>query len=83
MFVSIAIALGMMAAGVRPITIIFAAMPGVWLILQTVGGIVELIYDNYVKLYGIDFLNVQTDLGGDKEIEPVEEGEEEEEEKDD
>jgi hypothetical protein len=84
MFVSIAIALAMMAAGVRPITIMFAAMPGVWLILQTVGGFAELIYDNFVKLYGVDFLNVQTDLGGDKEIESDEgeEGEGEEENKD-
>ncbi len=79
MFVSIAIALAIMAAGVQPITIMFAAMPGVWLILELVGGFAELIYDNFVKLYGVDFLNVQTDLGGDKEIEPEEEGEEAEE----
>jgi len=79
MFVSIAIALGMMASGVRPISIMFAAMPGVWLILQTVSGLTELIYDNFVKLYGVDFLNVQTDLGGDKEIESAEEDEEDEE----
>jgi MFS family permease len=83
MFVSIAIALAMMAAGVKPISIMFAAMPGVWFILQIVSGFTELIYDNYVKLYGTDFLNIQTDLGGDKEIEKEEEGEEgEEEEKD-
>jgi hypothetical protein len=82
MFVSIAIALAMMSAGVRPITIMFAAMPGVWFILQLVGGFAELIYDNFVKLYGVDFLNVQTDLGGDKEIESSEEEEEEEESKD-
>ena len=78
MFASIAIALAMMAAGVRPIAIMFAAMPGVWFILQIVGGFTELVYDNFVKLYGMDFLNVQTDLGGDKEIESGEEGEEEE-----
>lgn len=83
MFVSIAIALAIMAAGVRPITIMFVAMPGVWFILQTVGGFAELIYDNFVKLYGVDFLNIQTDLGGDKEIESGEgeEGDEEDEEK--
>jgi hypothetical protein len=78
MFVSIAIALAMMAAGVKPISIMFAAMPAVWLILQMVSGLTELIYDNYVKLYGTDFLNIQTDLGGDKEIEKDEEDEEEE-----
>jgi len=81
MFVSIAIALAMMAAGVRPISIMFAAMPAVWFILQVVSGFTELIYDNYVKLYGTDFLNIQTDLGGDKEIEKgddEESGEEEE-----
>jgi len=82
MFVSIAIALSMMAAGIRPIGIMFAAMPGVWFILQLVGGFSELIYDNFVKIYGIDVLNIQTDLGGDKDTEKYteEEGEEEEEE---
>ncbi len=79
MFVSIAIALAMMAGGVRPISIMFAAMPGVWFILEIVSGFTELVYDNYVKLYGTDFLNIQTDLGGDKEIEKEEESEEDEE----
>jgi hypothetical protein len=71
-FLSIAIALIMMAAGTPPITIMFAAMPGVWLILQVVGGFTELVYDNFVRLYGIEPLNINTDLGGDKEIEPEE-----------
>jgi hypothetical protein len=77
MFISIAIALAMMAAGVKPISIMFAAMPGVWFILEIVGGFCELIYDNFVKLYGVDFLNIQTDLGGDKEVEKGDEEEEE------
>ena len=76
MFVSIAIALSMMAGGVAPVSVMFMAMPGVWLILEFVSGFVELIYDNFVKLYGIDVFNVSTDIGGDKEIEPEEEDEE-------
>lgn len=81
-FVSIGLALAIMAAGIEPIVIMFAAMPGVWFILQVVGGIVELVYDNFVRLYGVEALNVQTDLGGDTEVEP-EEKEEDEEDRDD
>ena len=80
MFVSIAIALLMMAAGTKPIVIMFVAMPGVWFTLQVVSGIVELVYDNFVRLYGIEAFNIKTDLGGDTEVEhgEKEEGEDEE-----
>jgi len=81
-FVSIGIALAVISTGVDPIVIIFAAMPGVWFILQVVGGLSELIYDNFTHLYGVDALNVQTDLGGDMEVEPEEENEDEEDEED-
>ncbi len=77
-FVSIGIALAVMAGDTQPIVIIFAAMPGVWFILQMVGGLTELIYDNFVRLYGIEALSVQTDLGGDKEIEKEDEDEDSE-----
>lgn len=75
-FVSIGIALLMLAAGAKPIVIMFSAMPGVWLILQIIGGIAELIYDNFVHLYGIDAMDIQTDLGGDAVVEPGDEEEE-------
>ena len=68
-FVSIGLALILLSAGVSSLFIMFAAMPGVWLILQVIGGLTELIYDNFVQLYGIEALNVQTDLGGDSEVE--------------
>lgn len=68
-FISIGIALAMMATDVQPVVLMFAAMPGVWLILQVVGGLSELVYDNYLRLYGVDALNSETDLGGDKEKE--------------
>jgi hypothetical protein len=71
-FVSIGTALGLLALNVPPITVMFAAMPGVWFIMEIVGGFSELVYDNFVRLYGIEFLNIHTDLGGDKEIEPEE-----------
>ena len=79
-FVSIALALGLISAGTKDITIMFIAMPGVWFILQAIGGLSELIYDNFVRLYGIEALSTKTDLGGDKEVEPEEKEEEEEEE---
>jgi len=85
MFVSIGLALVFVTTGVKDITIMFIAMPGVWLILEIIGGLGELVYDNFLKLYGIDALNVQTDLGGDKDVEPEEkedEDEDEDEEKD-
>jgi len=74
-FVSMGIALIMLAAGAKPTVIMFAAMPGVWFILQFVGGFVELIYDNFVRLYGIEIFNIKTDLGGDTEVEPEEKDE--------
>jgi hypothetical protein len=69
-FVSIGIALIVLAGGAKPTIIMFVAMPGVWFILQLVGGFVELLYDNFVRLYGIEALNIKTDLGGDTEVEP-------------
>lgn len=78
-FVSIGVALLMMAGGASPIMIMFAAMPGVWVILQFVSGFVELVYDNFVRLYGIEPFNVKTDLGGDSEVEKDEEEKETEE----
>lgn len=68
-FVSIGIALLILATGSKPMLILFIAMPGVWFTLQLVGGVSELIYDNFVKFYGIKALDIQTDLGGDKETE--------------
>lgn len=68
-FISIGIAFALLSAGIPPIVIIFGAMPGAWLILQLVGGITEMAYDNYVKFYGVEALNTQTDLGGDNEKE--------------
>lgn len=82
-FVSIGLALGIMAAGVKPIVIIFAAMPGVWFILQMVGGISELIYDNFVRLYGVEALNIKTDLGGDNEKDEDEDEEDDDEDEED
>lgn len=66
-FVSMGIAMSAMASGVKPTVIIFGAMPTVWLIMQIVGGLTELVYDNFVKFYGIEALNTQTDLGGDQD----------------
>ena len=73
MFVSIGLALVLMAAGTSETIIMFIAMPGVWFILEVVGGLTELVYDNFVRLYGIEALNVQTDLGGDDEEEQEDE----------
>ena len=78
-FVSIGIALLLLAGGSKAIVLLFVAMPGVWLILQIIGGVSELIYDNFVRLYGIDAMDVQTDLGGDTEVEPKDEEEDEDE----
>lgn len=84
-FISIGLAMVFITTGAKDITIMFIAMPGVWFVLQVIGGLSELVYDNFLHLYGIDALNVQTDLGGDKDIEPEDDEEEddEEEEKDD
>ncbi len=84
-FVSIGIALLMINSNVSPLVLTLGAMPAVWLILELVGGLVELIYDNFLRFYGVDALNVKTDLGGDTlvEKEPEEDEEEEEDEDDD
>ncbi len=79
MFVSIGLALALIVGGIKPEVLLFIAMPAVWFILQVVGGLSELIYDNFVRLYGIEALNVQTDLGGDNEIEKDEEDDDEDE----
>jgi hypothetical protein len=70
-FISIGVALMILVgSGTKATTVLmFGAMPAVWLILMIVGGFSELIYDNFLKIYGIDALNVETDLGGDTEEE--------------
>lgn len=86
-FISIGIALLLSASNVSPTTFTFIAMPLVWLTLQVTGGLSELVYDNFLRFYGVDALNVGTDLGGDAEKEPEteenedEDGDEEDEEK--
>jgi len=77
-FLSISLAFIVLASGASPLTITLGAMPTVWVILMVVSGFAELIYDNFIRYYGVDALNAQTDLGGDKEIEAKEEDEEEE-----
>jgi len=78
-FVSIGIAMLLMNSNVSPLVLTLGAMPAVWFILELVGGLVELIYDNFLRVYGVDALNVQTDLGGDTMVEPEDEDEEDEE----
>jgi len=80
-FVSIGLAFVALAANSSPLFITLASMPIVWLILMIVNSFAELIYDNIVHFYGVDALNVKTDLGGDAEIEPKDDEEETEEEK--
>jgi len=80
MFISIALALVLMSTGVSATLVLFIAMPGVWFILEVMGGLSELVYDNFVRLYGIEALNVKTDLGGDTEVEPEEDEDEDEDE---
>ncbi|MBU0727398.1 hypothetical protein KKA95_01815 [Patescibacteria group bacterium] len=82
-FLSIGLAFVALATGSSQLFITLGAMPIVWFVLITVEGIVELIYDNFLRYYGVDALNVQTDLGGDTEIEPDEDEDESEEEKED
>ncbi|MFH0820954.1 MAG: hypothetical protein V1908_04220 [Candidatus Peregrinibacteria bacterium] len=76
-FVSFGFALMLLALDVSATAFTFIAMPVVWLILQMVGGLTELIYDNFLRYYGVDALNAGTDLGGDKEVEPKTADEEE------
>jgi len=82
-FVSIGIALLLMNSNVSPLVLTLGAMPAVWFILELVGGFVELIYDNFLRFYGVDALNVQTDLGGDTMVEKEPEDEEDEDEEGD
>lgn len=81
-FVSIGIALLMMNSNVSPLVLTLGAMPAVWFILELVGGLVELVYDNFLKFYGVDALNVQTDLGGDTLVEKEDEEDDEDEDED-
>lgn len=81
-FVSIGIALLMMNSNVNPLILTLGAMPAVWFILELTGGLVELIYDNFLRFYGVDALNVKTDLGGDAMVEKEEEEEDDDEEED-
>ena len=76
-FVSIGIALLLINSNVSPLILTLGAMPAVWLILELVGGVVELIYDNFLKFYGVDALNTETDLGGDTMVEKEEDEENE------
>lgn len=71
-FASIGLAFVIMTTGSSELVLTLGAMPIVWFVLMVVGGLVELIYDNFLRSYGVDALNVQTDLGGDAEIEPEE-----------
>lgn len=82
-FVSIGIALLLLNSNVSQLVLTLGAMPAVWLILEIVGGLVELIYDNFLRFYGVDALNVETDLGGDTMEEKGSEDEDEDEEVDD
>lgn len=75
-FISIAVALSLLAIDLPAQTLLFIAMPGVWFVLQVSSGFTELLYDNYLRFYGVDALNVQTDLGGDTEIETLNDEEE-------
>ena len=63
-FVTIVIAL-LLLGNVSQQVLILGAMPMVWFMLELIGGFVELVYDNFLRSYGVDALNTQTDLGGD------------------
>ncbi len=82
-FISIGIALFVLSSNISEQLVILIAMPMVWLILELIGGFAELIYDNFLKSYGVDALNIQTDLGGDNLVEKSSENEEGEEDEDD
>lgn len=81
-FVSIALAMLLLNAEISTLVLTLGAMPTVWFILEVVGGVVELIYDNFIRYYGVDALNIETDLGGDTMTEKEEEEQEEEEKED-
>ena len=75
-FASIGIAMLLLNSNVSPLILTLGAMPAVWFILELVGGVAELIYDNFLRIYGVDALNVKTDLGGDT-MEEIEDEEDE------
>lgn len=76
-FVSICFALFLLSSNVSQLILTLGAMPAVWFTLELVGGFVELVYDNFLKYYGVDALNVETDLGGDTMVEKEEEEDDE------
>jgi len=71
-FITIGLALVVLVLNPSDLLVTFAAMPITWFVLELVGGLTELVYDNFLKVYGVDALNVETDLGGDEEIEEKE-----------
>lgn len=75
-FTTIGLAFLVLITNPSDLLVTFAAMPATWIILQLIGGLTELIYDNFLKVYGMDALNTGTDLGGDFEIEEKEEDDE-------
>ena len=81
-FISIGMALILLNSTVSEQLIILGAMPTVWIILVVVSGFAELIYDNFLKTYGVDALSTQTDLGGDALVEEEKKDEEENEDED-
>lgn len=76
-FVSIAIALLLLNSNVSTLVLTLGSMPMVWLMLEVVGGLVELVYDNFLRYYGVDALSTETDLGGDTMVDKEEEDDEE------
>ncbi|MBI5412508.1 hypothetical protein HZA43_05080 [Candidatus Peregrinibacteria bacterium] len=71
--VSIGIAFVALTLKIQTTQLIFMAMPIIWIVLEITGGFAEWIYDSFVRLYGIEALNIKTDLGGDAEKEPKDE----------
>lgn len=80
--ISLGLALAVVATSGDTLMITFGAMPMVWFILTITSGIAEIIYDNFLTIYGVDALNTQTDLGGDIEAEAIEKEIEEDQEDD-
>jgi len=72
-FITIALAFVALITNPSDLLVTFLAMPITWVVLQLIGGLTELVYDNFLKIYGMDALNAGTDLGGDFEIEEKEE----------
>ncbi len=76
-FLSIGLAFAMQTSNVNDLFLLFGAMPMVWVLLQASNGFGEWTYDAFLKIYGLDALNVKTDLGGDEVPEEKEEMNEE------